>query len=265
MKFNKLTEVFDVIENFTKKNSPAILSGLAVVGVISTAVTAYKAAPKAEEIIERRKKELKNPEVTRKEVNIQTLKEMTPVMLPPVIMGTATTACILGSHSISSRRIAAISAAYSISEKSVKELNSKMTEVLGEKKTRAIKDAIAKDKIGKAPEEGSNQVVMVGDGKVLCKDLYSGRFFYSNAEKIGQAINQMNFRIMYEYYISLNEFYEEIGLPQIPMGNDLGWNMDDVVGGSLPISYTAILTDDGRPCLAVDYDTSLRSDFRNLH
>lgn len=272
---DKLTEAFNTVETFTKKNSPTILTGLSVVGLISTAVSAFKAGPKAERILKISKEEMseikkqklykEDEKAAKRQVALETVKQITPVVLPPIIMGSATTACILGSHSISSRRIAAISAAYSISEKSVKELNNKMTEVLGEKKTRSIKDAISKEKVGKAPEENSNQIIVTGDGNVLCKDLYSGRYFYSNAEKIGQAVNRLSYRIIHEMYISLNEFYEEIGIPSIPLGEDLGWNMDDTSEGQLPITYTAVLTDDGRPCLAIEYDAGLRSDYRNLY
>lgn len=69
-------------------------------------------------------------------------------------------------------------------------------------------------------------------------------------------------------YISLNDFYEAIDssqLPKIPMGEDLGWNINDTINGKLPITLSALLTDDNKPCLCIDYDISVRDDFRNLH
>lgn len=277
MKRNKVTEFLEKAEIFTKKNSPVILTGLAIVGVISTAYAAYKAGPRADKILEAYRKDIRDCHPNDKEARIavvgETVKKMVPVVAPPIIMGGTTIACIVGSHSVSSRRIAALSAAYSLSETTVKNLNSKMEDMLGEKKTRAIKDSIMKDKLKADSEKdkkilSDGQLVIPNDGTVLCKDLYSGRLFYSNAEKIKQAIAKCSYEIISDMYISLNDFYEAIDspqLPRIPMGEDLGWNIDDTINGKLPITLAALLTDDNKPCLCIDYDISVRDDFRNLH
>lgn len=70
---------------------------------------------------------------------------------------------------------------------------------------------------------------------------------------------------MTDMYVSLNDFYELIGIPEIPMGNDLGWNVDDCIRGQVPITLTALLTEEQTPCLCVEYDAKLRADYRNLH
>lgn len=277
MKSNKVTELLEKAEIFTKKNSPVILTGLAIVGVISTAYAAYKAGPRADKILEAYRKDMRdchpNDKEAKRAVVGETVKKMVPVVVPPIIMGGTTIACIVGSHSVSSRRIAALSAAYSLSETTVKNLNSKMEEMLGEKKARAIKDSIMKDKLKADSEKdkkilSDGQLVIPSDGTVLCKDLYSGRLFYSNAEKIKQAIAKCSYEIISDMYISLNDFYEAIDspqLPRIPMGEDLGWNIEDTINGKLPITLSALLTDDNKPCLCIDYDISVRDDFRNLH
>lgn len=277
MKRNKVTEFLEKAEIFTKKNSPVILTGLAIVGVISTAYAAYKAGPRADKILEAYRKDIRDCHPNDKEARMavvgETVKKMVPVVAPPIIMGGTTIACIVGSHSVSSRRIAALSAAYSLSETTVKNLNSKMEDMLGEKKARAIKDSIMKDKLKADSEKdkkilSDGQLVIPNDGTVLCKDLYSGRLFYSNAEKIKQAIAKCSYEIISDMYISLNDFYEAIDspqLPRIPMGEDLGWNIDDTINGKLPITLAALLTDDNKPCLCIDYDISVRDDFRNLH
>ena len=277
MKSCKLISFLEKAEGFTKKNSPAILTGAAIVGVLSTAYSAYKAGLRADKILEIYRADMKDCHPKDKEAKRavvgETAKKLIPVVAPPVIMGAATISCIVGSHSVSSRRIAALSAAYSLSESTVKNLNSKMEEILGERKTRAIKDAVMKDKLHADTEKdrkalSDNNFVIPGDGTVLCKDLYSGRLFYSSAEKIKQAIAKCSYDIISDMWISLNDFYCEIDSPQlgpIPMGDDLGWNIDDTEGGKLPITLTALLTDDNKPCLCVDYDISVRPDFRGLH
>lgn len=267
----KFSEMFGKIGDFGKRNDSAILAGIGLMGLIATACCAYKAGAKADRILEEKKKDMalvdSKDKDAKKAVNMETAKALAPVLAPPIIMGIASGACIIGSHKASKRKIAALSAAYSIAETSIKELNGKMRETLGEQKTRQIKDAIMKDKL-KANPPVENNIILPENGDVLCKDLYSGRIFRSNAQKIGLAINKMSGRVSTEMYICLNDFYEAINspdLPPIPMGNDLGWNIDDLYNGTLPITYTAILTDNGIPCLCLDYDISIRADFRDLH
>ncbi len=273
MKGNKLFDLIETIGEETKKNSPMILTGLAIVGLISTAYLSYKAGIKADKIIEKYKKDIKShapsceeDKENKKNITIETAKKMVPVIAPPIIMGGVTLACIIGSHSVSNRKIAALSAAYSLSESTVKNLNGKMEEMLGEKKTRSIRDSIMKDKLEKDSEKDkklmdNGSIIIPNDGTVLCKDLYSGRLFYSTAEKINQAIAKCSYDLISDMYVSLNDFYDAIDSPQlkpIPMGNDLGWNVDDSQNGKLPIYLTALLTEDNKPCLCVEYDISVR-------
>lgn len=276
---SKLVSFLEKAEGFTKKNSPVILTGMAIAGVISTGISAYKAGLKADEVLKIYREDIRDCHPKDKEakraVVKETAKKMVPVIAPTVIMGGTTIACVVGSHSVSSRRIAALSAAYTLSESTVKNLNNKMEEMLGEKKARAVKDAIMKDKLHNEPEKDKKQrasmttdVVMPNDGTVLCKDLYTGRYFMSSAEKIQQAIAKCSYNIVSDMWISLNDFFDAIDSPQlsrVPMGEDLGWNVDDTQNGKLPISLTAILTEDMKPCLCVDYDIGVRQDFRNLY
>ncbi len=268
----KLVEFIGKTETFGKKNSPAILTGLAIVGLIATAVSAYKAGSKAEKVIAKKKKDMNDVQEgdrsAKRAVIKETVKELTPIMLPPVIMGASTIGCMVGAQSISNRRIAALSAVYTLSESTVKDLNSKIVEIAGEAKSQKIRDAIAKDKLDKSDLPTNNTYIMSGDNTVLCKDSFSGRFFYSNADKINKAINALSSMVISEMYVSLNDFYEELnnpGLENVPIGDDVGWGVDDLSKNGLPIHISALLTDDNRPCLCIEYDVHIRPDFRSLH
>lgn len=277
MKGNNLMSLLAKAEIFTKRKSPAILTGLAIAGVISTAWAAFKAGPRADKILEDYRKDMRDCHPEDKEAKRavvgETAKKIIPVVAPTVIMGGVTIGCMVGSNSISNRRIAALSAAYTISETTVKNLNDKMVEMLGEKKTRAIKDSIMKDKL-KADADKDREIlsdknfIFPNNGTVLCKDLYTGRLFHSTAEKIRQAITKCSYDIVTDMYVSLNDFYDAIDSPEltkVPMGDDFGWNLRDVRDRKLPIILTALLTENDVPCLCVDYGISPRDDYRNLH
>lgn len=254
-------------EGYTKEKSPAILAGLAIAGVVVTAYSAYKAGSRADKILAEKKKDLKDcapgDKAAKRTVIKEAVKEMVPVVLPTAIMAGTTIGCIVGSHKISARRLAVVSAAYSLSESAVKDLNGKMEEMLGEKKARSIRDAIMKDKLDKDINPIPSQCTVYTDGNryILCKDLYTGRFFHSNAEKINRAINQINIDILTRDFVSINDFYEEIDaddLEPAPMGDEVGWHVSDTRGSRLPITLTALLTKSQEPCLCIDYDVTVK-------
>lgn len=267
---SKLTTYVDRLLKFTERNTPSILTGFGVLGVFETAILSYKAGAKGKKIMEAKRKDLKDvlPEdkAAKRAVLGEMVKEMTPVVAPPVAMGIATSACIIGANHVSSRRLAAISAAYSLTETALKDYRHKTEEIIGERKAMQIKEAIAKDKVqSNPPPKDSTQIVVTGDGNVLCYDAFSGRYFRSNAQKIGAAINKMSYECQSTMYISLNEFWDEIGLQRLPMGSEFGWNIDNCSRGQLPILMTAVLTEEQEPCLCVDYDIYPRIDFRDFH
>ena len=59
-------------------------------------------------------------------------------------------------------------------------------------------------------------------------------------------------------YVSLNEFYTEIGLEPTKIGYDLGWNIDD---GEIDIETSAQLSPDGTPCLVIEYNVAPQYNF----
>lgn len=265
-----LKQCWNSFLKFTDQNTPSILSGLAVVGLIETGVLAYKAGAKGSKIMEEKKHDLHyvkpGDKAAKRAVIGETIKEMTPVVAPPVLMGVATGACIIGSNQVSNRRIAAISAAYSLTETALKEYKEKTVETIGEKKAQQIRESIAKDKVKKnLPEKNQQQIGMIpNNGMVLCMDSFSQRPFYSNAQTIGKAINILSARARSELTVSLNDLYDEIGsreLTRLPNGDDVGWTADDASSGALPIHFTAILTENEQPCLYLDYEVTIIADY----
>lgn len=268
MKQGKAMQLANDVWSMAQKKSPAILSGLSVAGIVATAWYSYQAGKKVPDILERRRKDLKDVKPgdreARKAVNKEAIKDLLPAVAPPVVMGGTTVACVIGSNTISTKRIKALSAAYAISESAVKELNGKMIEVLGERKARDVKDAIVKDHLEKREPIKESQVIVTGDGDVLCMDSFSERVFKSNALKLEQIITKLSVDCQQDMSVSLNDLYFELGLRQINSVEDFGWSVDDLVKGRLPISISAQFTEDQRPCLCLDYDVKLRRDFRNL-
>lgn len=265
MAMKKLKDVWDSVLNFEHRNRAAILTSIGVAGLWSTAWMAYRAGPRAEKILEEKRKDMRDilPEdkKTKRVVVMETIKELFPVIFPTVLLGGVSTVCIIGSNTISSRRIAALTTAYTVTDSALKTYKSKVSDILGEKKAQQIKEAISKERVLNNPPESEEQIIHTGNGDVLCYDEYSGRYFYSNADKIGAAVVKLSYDIADEMWISLNELYFELGLPEIKMGDEFGWRFDRLDHGLLPISYCAILTEDKKPCISVQYDVALKDHF----
>lgn len=228
------------------KNSPKILMGVGIAGMITTAYLSAKGAPKAVKLLEEKKKELEVDKLTI----VETVKTTWKCYAPAVATGTLSTICLLSSNSISTRRTAALATACKLSETAFNEYREKVTEVIGEKKEQEVKDEIAKDEIKNNPPSPNNTVVFTGSGDILCYDSISGRYFKSTCNKIERIINDLNARIIQENYISLNDFYDELDLPHIDLGYDLGWNVDALMDVDC---NECQLSEDGIPYLVVKH------------
>lgn len=241
------------LTNFTKnvritltKHSPAILTGIGITGMIGTTVMAVKATPKALQRIEEKKKELHSEKLPVVEV----IKATWRCYIPAAVTGFGSAACLIRANSISTRRNAALLTAYNLSKTALDEYKDKVVETIGENKEKAIIDAIAKDKVEKNPVV-NNEVIVTDKGPTLCYDALFGRYFTSDIDTIKRAENNLNRIIVSNMYASLNEFYSEIGLSGVDIGDDLGWNLDD---GQIEIEFSSQIASDGRPCIVLNYN-----------
>lgn len=233
------------------KHSPAILMGFGIAGMVTAGILAVKETPKALKLIEEKKSE----EQTNKLTPVETIKTTWKCYAPAVVTVSVSIACLVGSSKVNSRRNAALATAYKLSETALAEYREKVIETIGEKKEQTVRESIAKDKLDQDPVS-KKEVIVVAKGSTLCYDAISGRYFKSDIDSLKKAENELNRRMRNENYISLNEFYSEIGLkPLYPLGDDLGWNIDK---GYIDIHFSSQLADDGTPCVVVEFNLAPR-------
>lgn len=243
MNFSKLPKI---AEKVVSDNATAILTGVGVVGTVATAVLTGRASFKAASIIAGEEEahilDPDWPEISKKGKVVL----VWPLYLPAIGTGTATITAIIFANRISSKRMAALAAAYGLSEKAFGEYKDKALQHLGINKEQELKDELAQDKVNLKPPQG--QTIIIGEGEVLCFDAITGRYFKSSMEKIRQAENKVNYEIIHHHAASLSSFYDEIGLPCTSYSDDVGWNVDNLI----EVTYTSVLADD-KPCLVIDF------------
>ena len=251
-KFN-LSKVVKNVKAAATKHSPEILTGIGIAGMVTTTVMAVKATPKALILIE----EKKNEEGLDSLTPIETVKASWQCYMPSAIVGTVSMFCLIGASSANLRRNAALATAYTLSESALKDYQEKVVETIGDKKEQTIRDSIAKDKLDKNPVT-TREIVITEKGNTLCYDVISGRYFKSDIDKLKKAINELNRNMLDEMFISLNDFYYGIGLSNTKLGDDLGWNVSE---GLIDLKFSSQLTDDGTPCVVMDYSIAPKYDY----
>ena len=150
------------------------------------------------------------------------------------------------------RRNAALATAYGLAESSLRDYRAKVVETIGERRETNVLEAIDRERLEKNPPSEAEIALVEGCGKTLCYDAMFGRYFYSDVESLRRAENKLNRQMstMSEPYISLNEFYMEIGLPPVDIGDSLGWNVDR---GMIELRFSSQLANGRVPCLVVSY------------
>ena len=239
---------------FVSKRSPEILTGIGIAGMISTTVLAVKATPKAMNLIEMKKKE----EWADKLSPVEIVKVAWKPYIPAIVTCVASTTCLIGASSVNAKRNAALATAYKLSETALSEYREKVIETIGEKKERAVRDKVAEERVKKNPVS-KNEVIVTGNGKTLCFDPISGRYFMSSIETIKRAENTLNKQMLHDItgYVSFHDFYDEIGLDHTSIGDDLGWNTNQLID----IEFSSQLNDNGEPSVVLDYLVAPKYDF----
>ena len=230
-----------------KRNSPMILTVAACVGTVATAYLTARATLKAAEVIE---------EIESKDGTAETLKQRViertnlswKFYIPPAICGASTIACIVGSNRIGANKLIAASTAATIAETAFSEYREKVIETHGKNKEQKIRDDIAEDKV--RANVPSSEVLLVGSGHVLCCELRTGRYFNSTMEALRKAQNDINAKLISHPYVTMSDFYWEVDLPLTSVSSNVGWQD----GKMMELEFSTVLTDDGRPCLAFDYN-----------
>ena len=228
-----------------KKHSPEILIGMGIAGAASSVIFAVKATPKAMFLLEEKRQELGVEKLEAKEI----IKTAAPVYIPTAVSFGVSVACIVGASSVNARRNAALTAAYTLSESTLRTYRDKVLETVGEDKEREIRQKAAIEQQQSTPEP-QTLVVSSAAGQLKCFDSLSGRYFVSTKNEIDKAVNEFNRQLRDDMRISLNDWYDLIGLDTNKLGDMLGW---DIERGYVETFYASRLDEDGLPCLVVNY------------
>lgn len=239
------------VKSVITANSPVLLVGATITGVVATGVLAAKAGYKARGIVveeeeKRAFQELSEPLTTQEIAKLTWL-----CYASPVLTGASTIASCMGLHMIHTKRHAALAGLYAITSGKLDDYKEEAEKLLGTKKGQQLNDVMAQKAVDKNDLSINNELTLVEGGSELCFDEWSGRWFMSNMAQINQALNETNALFIDEGELDLNTFYDRLGLSPIPMGTHFGWAKPKV--NRLNLMYGSVTSKDGRPAIAITF------------
>lgn len=224
-----------------ERNSPAILFGTGIVGMVGSTVLACRATLKLEEVLDEGKENIKKAKTLEHEdysekdrekdlaiIHIQTSMKIVKLYGPAIVLGGASVAALTQSHSILNKRNAALTAAYAALEKGFAQYRQRVVEKYGEEEDRNFRYGSREVEV---MENGKKKTVLrVGEGE---PSIYA-RFFDPLSTKWSKEpeYNLLLLKCQQNYandllrargHVFLNEVYDMIGVPRSKAGSVVGW------------------------------------------
>lgn len=233
-------------ERLLKKHSPEILTGLGLMTIASSVILAVKATPKALWVIEHEEIEQAHPLSTKEKVKVAY-----KLYIPAAAAFVAGSSCIIGASSIHLHRNAALAAAASLTDATFKSYREVVSEKIGEEAEKDIHKEVAAKKMEEHIPETKIINLPHGDDTTWCYDPLVDRYFWSTRNVIENAVNVFNRQMRYDMRLSVNEWFDTLGLDHADLAEDLGWDID--TNGYLELTYDSRLDKTGKPAMVLVY------------
>lgn len=228
-----LKNTFNKVSMKVAKHSPAIFTGIGIVGLGATAYLAYKSRDKVEAVVNEieRKNDLEIP-VSKAEV----AKDIAEAVYQPVLVGAASVTCILLAHRIQHKRILTLAGALAVEQSRNIYFEKKYRKQHGDEAySKFIIPTEEEEKI-EVDGKGKEKLTVVETKKEIDKTI--GQWFDTSSEyaaddhtyniAIIDTVNDRMQTILFQRgTLTLNEVREALGFERIRAGALLGWTTAD--------------------------------------
>lgn len=239
---NNLSVLVRQVPKLLGKYSPQILTGIGIVGGITTVMFMHQAAPVAKEEVEKCLADLKKMDPNKKKLSVPEHVSCTwKIYTPTVIMGSISIACVIGGQYILHKRLIAMTAAYTMVAEAATQYQGKVKELIGKNKEELLNADLEKERVEKLSDKDFEMAPCIDGGEDWFMDSLSGRVFKHDLRKIQKAINEFNYQLLNEMSCSVNELYNWIGIDKTDMGEVLWFNIDR---GMPDFAYDSIIHQD---------------------
>jgi Family of unknown function (DUF6353) len=234
------------IRQFGKENSSLLFTIGAGVGVLSTAYLAARASFQAARIIDKHEEE-HAPSSDRTTRTRDRTALVWRLYVPSGLSAVGTVACIAGAKRIDGVRVLAAQTAVSVSEQAYRQYRDQIVAEFGDRKDQTYLSKVAEAKVDVSPPSST---LVVGDGKVICCELWTMRYFESSMDELVKAVNQVNHKMLSSDIATLDDLYYILGLQSTMISGNCGWESTRL----LDLEISTIMSPDQKPCLAFEYN-----------
>jgi len=241
-----MSKIGNKVLTFIKNNDTNIITGIGIAdGLLVGSYLWYKTGKKV------------NKRLTQKEIDIQRkltfkekVKETWKIFILPVCNTILSGGLLIYSARIGNKRLAALGAAYNLTEAALQQYIDKTKDIVGEKKANEIQEEVAKENL---EQKGDKLVLINGKNEVTIHEPLTDRWFVTSWNKIENAAVKLNIEATtgMSHRISLTEWFYEIGLPKTDISDSIGW--DTLNGEKIEINKRYVGNDDGMPCCEIEY------------
>lgn len=250
----KIVSVIKGLAAAAKANPHVCLAGAAVIGVAGVAVSAYAAGKKACTMLEAERL-AKGAELNRKEKAKIIFKCAWITALLAVMTGGA----IIGSTYIANKHIKKLAVAYSTTAGLLEAHQQAELAKLGADVAKEIKEEVGeKCDLPEPTKLNTCHSHAKGVNDYLCYDDFSGRYFYSNADKIEAAFIKTS-RLLFESFnnsVVLNDLYNFLDMEEAGCGMAWGWDLEfdnENIREYIHYELYPSQAPGGEPCLILTY------------
>lgn len=241
------------VKKFISDNDTNILIGMGIGnGFIFGSRLWYRTGQKVQNIISSKEQELQ-----RKLTFKERVKSTWKMFIFPVVNTTVSAGAIIYATKVNNKRLAALGAAYNLTEVAFQQYIDKTKELVGEKKAEEIKQEVSKDSYSNDEKKQVN-ILSTGKEDIWIHEPLTDRYFKSSWEKVKTAALDLNLDASssFDGKVSLTQWFYHLGLEKTDISDDLGWDISKHGKyGTVDVYPVAILNANDEPCIEIHYGT----------
>lgn len=237
-------QIVSATSKFLRRHSTGILSASSIILMGLTIYGTVKGTLKAQEKVQELRDET-GEDISGKEI----VKAIAPCFIFPAATAIAAVSCIVGGAVINRKQQTSLLAAYGVTAHQFSEYRKVLIEKHGEEIDNEVSEELSR-RYSNYHVKG----VDTPDVKYIWYDDYSGNSIEAYEKEIMDAEYHLNRNFVMSGYVTLNEFYDMLGMPKTDEGYKLGWSIMDDGYVWIDFEHELLDRDDGgMPCAAVHF------------
>lgn len=227
-------------------NRNSFIAGLSVGGIIINSILWFNAGYKCRPIVDEIKADPTIPKSEQKKLICQRCVKH---IIGPVLVSAGEAALLIHNHQSMTQQLGLATAIASSRATAEADLREQIHKELGETAATRIEKHALEDEIKrKGPPEN---VQPTGHGDMLVRNMIGGRDFYACYAHLLKSIQIASEMCRNDRVISVNTFFNILGIDSIDIGDMAGWYDTDLEDGLIPVKITSLVDEKYDAILAI--------------